>query len=201
MRIFRFALVISLLLPAVASAQDAGRFRIQGLWANPTGDLKEDDVTIEADDAYGIRFAWEFLWSERFGLELGAATSDHDLLATSEGIEMNVADTRMTPITATINLHFAPGAQADFYVGVGAAYVLYDDVTVKVPDEPAEKFSVDDELTWMVQVGLDVPVGDRFGLTFAVQYIDTELDAGSADDHTVVPIEPWVAAAGLLIHF
>lgn len=193
MRILKITALLLLLLPATAMAQVENRLRIQGIWSNPTGDLTDQGVTIEADDAFGAQVAWEFLFTPSFGLEIAAATSEHDVEGRLGNVSVDVGELRVTPVTASLLYHFTPGATADFYVGGGAAYVNYGDVKGDLGT-----VEVDDDFTFTLQAGVDVSLGGAWGLTGGVKYIDTE-----AEDETgeALGIEPVIVSFGAVFRF
>lgn len=194
MRILKITALLLVLLPATAMAQVENRLRLEGIWSNPTGDLTDQGVTLEADDAFGVQVAWEFLFTPSFGVEVAAATSEHEVTASGGGVSVDVGDLRVTPVTASLLYHFTPGATADFYVGGGAAYVNYGDVD----SNGFGTVEVDDDFTFTVQAGVDVSLGGAWGLTGGVQYIDTEAEDEVGD---ALGIEPVIVSFGAVLRF
>jgi outer membrane protein W len=194
-------LALALLGAAPGLAQSGQRVRLQGLYVHPSGDLTDEGLTLEADDAFGARVAWELLFTDRIGLEVGLATSEHDLVASIAGFELEFASTRLQPLTASLLVHLTPADGADVYFGGGLAHVRYDDLEVRVPDEPVERVDLDDNTTWQVQAGVDVAVGAAWGLSLGLQYVATEATFEGGDESENLPIEPLVAAAGVVFRF
>lgn len=201
MRIHALVLVLVLAVPAVAGAEERHRIRLQGISVDPSGQLDEGGLTAEADRGTGVRIAWERRIGSHYGLELGGAVSSHDTDAFLGGVDLAASEVKVTPFTATFNVHPWAGHRADLYFGAGLAWVRYGDVDFEIPGSPVEQVSAADDLTWMAQIGLDVPIGPRYGLTFAVQYLDAEAELENLDNSPTLPLEPLVVAAGVLIRF
>jgi outer membrane protein W len=200
MRHLAAVVALALAVAAPLHAQDQ-RIRLQGIWVSPSGGFEGQGLSIDVEGALGGRVAWEHLWSSRYGLELAAATSVHGSRATFDEAGLPVSDARILPLTAAFNLHLPSGGKSDLFVGAGLAYVRFSNVEVAFPGEPNQRFKVDDDLTWLAQAGLDLPLGRSLGLSLGLQYLaaDAKLHVlgGTAD----VAVEPWVVATGLLIRF
>lgn len=201
MRTRALALALVLLAPAVAGAAERNKIRLQAVSVDPSGTLDEGGLVASADRGTGVRLAWERLWRDRYGLELAGAVSSHDTEAFLAGVDLAAGEVRITPFTAALNFHPWSGRRADLFFGAGLAWVLFSDVEFEIPGSPVEQVSAADELTWMAQAGLDVPLGESYGLSFAVQYLDAEAELESLAGSPSLPLEPLVVAAGLLIRF
>lgn len=201
MRTHALVLALVLAVPAVAGADELHRIRLQGISVDPSGELDEGGLVARADRGTGVRVAWERRVGSRYGLELAGAISSHDSDAFLGGVDLAASEVEMTPFTAALNIHPWAGRRADLYFGAGLAWVRFSDVDFEIPGSPVEQVSAADDLTWMAQIGLDVPVGPRYGLTFAVQYLDAEAELESLEGSPTLPLEPLVVAAGLLVRF
>jgi outer membrane protein W len=197
------------LLPAGAAAQVEQRVRIQGTWSNPTDEFRERDVdgdfVIEAEDELGWRLGYEVLFRDHWGAELAASTTRHDIEG-SGGFapSLEFARIRITPITASLLYHFNPRGKADFFLGGGAAYVDYGDFELTFagldPDDD-NSFSVEPDLTYTLQAGLDVKLTDRWAVTGNVQWIDTDAEFDDEDGGDSLPISPVIVGAGVALRF
>lgn len=195
------AVALALVVSTPALAEDDQRFRLHAIWVSPSDGFADQGLTIDADDALGGRVAWERVWGGRYGLELAASTTVHSSSSSFEGAAVSVGDTRLVPATAAFNLHFAAGSRIDLYAGAGLAYVSYSDVEVAFPGAPNERFAIDDELTWLAQLGVDVPIGQTLGLSFGLQYLAAEAELQVLGGVAELSIEPWIGQAGLLVRF
>jgi outer membrane protein W len=211
--LFAASLVVLGMIPDGAAAEVEQRFRIQGTWSSPTDRFRESDVdgdvVIEAEDAFGGRFAYEVLFADRWGAELAAGTARHDVSVEAEGAffpssGFDLGTIRVTPITASLLYHFDPHGKADFFFGGGAAWVDYGDFqlhgTFVDPDDD-DSFPVDPDLTYTLQAGIDLRLGDRWGLTGNVQWTDTDAELDDADDGETLPISPIVVGGGVALRF
>lgn len=194
-------LALALLGAAPVLGQAGQRLRLQGLYVDPTADLTEDFLTIEAEAAFGARVAWELLFTERIGLEVGLGTSEHDLAASIGEFDLEVGSTRIVPLTASLLVHLTPASGADLYFGGGLAHVRYGDLEIRVPDEPVERLEIEDDTTWQVQVGVDVAVGPAWGVDFGLQYVATDAVIDAGDESDRLPVDPLIAAAGVVFRF
>jgi outer membrane protein W len=194
------------LLPVAAGAQVEHRLRLQGTWSHPTDQFSEEDedgdVEIAADDEVGIRLAYELLFSERWGVELAAGTSTHDVEVDAEGPfggQFTIGELRVTPVTASLLYHFAPQGRTDFYLGGGLAYVDYGDFDFVDggDDSPTPSAQVDADLTYTLQAGVDIELTEAWGLAGNVQWIDTDADI----EDEALPFAPLVVGAGVALRF
>lgn len=195
------AVALALVVSTPALAEDGQRFRLQAVWVSPSDGFAGQGLEIDVDDALGGRVAWERVWGGRYGLELAVSTTVHSSRSSFEGAEVSVGDARLTPATAAFNVHFAGGSRSDLYAGAGLAYVGYSDVEVAFPGAPNERFAIDDELTWLAQLGVDVPIGSSLGLSLGLQYLAAEAELHVLGGAAELSIEPWIAQAGLLVRF
>jgi outer membrane protein W len=197
------------MLPAAAAAEVEHRFRIQGTWSNPTDEFREPDedgdAVLEAEDELGVRIGYELLFRERWGVELAAGTTRHDVSASyGSSQRFELARIRVTPITASLLYHFNPRGKADFFLGGGAAYVHYGDFELSVPftdPDDNNSFAVKSDLTYTLQAGLDLKLNDRWGLTGNVQWIDTDAEFADDEDGDKLPIAPLIVGAGVALRF
>lgn len=199
------------MLPAAAAAEVEHRFRIQGTWSNPTDEFREPDedgdLVIEAEDELGGRIGYELLFRERWGVELAAGSTRHDVSASASGVfaqSFELARIRVTPITASLLYHFNPQGKADFFLGGGAAYVHYGDFELRTPfadPDDNNSFAVESDLTYTLQAGLDLKLNDLWGVTGNVQWIDTDAEFADDEDGDKLPISPVIVGAGVALRF
>ena len=197
------------MLPAAAAAQVEHRFRVQGTWSSATDEFREPDedgdVVIEAEDEIGGRIGYELLFRDHWGVELAAGTTRHDVSVSSGFVSgFEIASVRVTPLTASLLYHFNPGGRADFFLGGGAAYVDFGDFELSAPvSDPDDdtSFAVDTDLTYTLQAGLDLSLGDRWGLTGNVQWIDTDIQFADDQEDDELPLAPVIVGAGVALSF
>ena len=204
MRAYPIGLALGLGLGAAAFADDGQRFRLQaGYVTAPTELYTSLETTLGMNGAFGVRLSFEHLFNRHFGLEAGVATSDHPVtISFSSNGTRRETSFRMTPLTLFANYHFGDSDRADPYFGGGAAYVFSSDA---VPVGGGEPVSVDPELTWTVQYGIDIVLGRRelfqplpqkWKLGISVAYLpDDAVQVG----RTAIPIESFHVYAGVTL--
>lgn len=192
---------LALAAPSLALAQEErNRFRIQAVSVDPSGSLDEGGLAAEVDRGSGIRLAWERIWNGRFGLELGAAFSSHETSASLGGVDLAAGDLAVVPLTAAFNFHPWPERKLDLFVGAGLAAIDYGDVEFELPGSAPSEVSAATDLTWLIQAGLEFPIGPQYGLSLAVQYLGAEAEL-ELDGSPVLPVEPIVIAFGLTVRY
>lgn len=199
MRALLVGIMIGLSSSSILFASEAQRLRLQiGHVSSPlelTG-----TVGLGADNALGARIAYERLFTERFGLEVGLASSQHDLTLVIVNGVPRTSSFRMSPLTLSGTLHVGASNRVDSFFGAGLAYVTVSDYT---PAGSSESISVNSELTWTVQYGMDIALGrkqrlsakrKRWSLGLSVSYMQGEADAGSLS----LPLETVNISAGVV---
>ena len=136
-------------------------------------------MSLGAQSALGGRLAYEYLFTERFGLEVGLATSQHDYVLMIVNGVPRASDFRLTPLTLAGNLHFGDSKRVDPFFGVGVAYVTIGDFSAR---GNSVETSVDTELTWTAQFGMDIFMKKKnWGLALDVSYLNFRADAGAGE--------------------
>lgn len=186
----------------------------------PDGEIDEVSVDLvglpagtdtAASDNYVPTIAVEYFITESFSIETIAGTTQHDVDAVSgfaPGTEL-VSDALLLPATVTGKLHFDTGSGVKPYLGAGLTYFVWLDVEPGAGVVPLGVTDTDlsDELGFVLQAGLDVPVGDNgFGLTIdAKRYFIGTTAQWFAGDTLVIETEhnldPWVLSAGVAFRF
>ncbi|MEJ2532766.1 MAG: OmpW family outer membrane protein [Halioglobus sp.] len=170
---------------------------------------------VEDDTQLGIIPAW--MITDKIGLELLAATPfEHDISVGGKGVgDIDAGSTKHLP--PTLSLQFYPlGGNSGWqpYVGVGVnwTYFFDEDVDGELKDAlgailGAEKASLSLSDSWglSAQAGVDIPLGNQWGINLAVWYIDISTEAKlKTDVGTVkfdVDIDPWVYNIGVFYRF
>ena len=109
----------------------------------------------------------------------------------------------MTPLTLMANYHFGDADRVDPFFGGGLAYVLVGDA---VPLSGTEPVSLDPELTWAVQYGIDIALGKRklfqplarkWNLGLSVSYLPST--AAASAGRISMPLESIHIYAGVTL--
>ena len=170
-----------------AAAQESARYeagdvqlKVVATAVLPDGEIDEVTVDLvglpagtdtEASDNYVPTIAVEYFISESFSIETIAGTTQHDVDTVSgfpAGTEL-VSDALLLPATVTGKLHLDTGSGIKPYVGAGVSYFIWLDVEPGAAVVPlgVTRTELSDEFGFVLQAGVDVPVGDNgFGVTF-----------------------------------
>ncbi len=220
-RLGGFALAAATSLAASpAVAREAGDLQVK-LFATavlPDGEIDSVNLDLvglpagtqtEANDNVVPTIAIEYFVSPEFSVETICCTTQHDVdgVDGAAGAEL-VSDALLVPATFTAKYHLNAGGVSP-YVGAGVTYFLWLD------DEPgatavalgADDFSLSDEFGFVLQAGVDVPLGtDGFALSLdAKRYFVDTTARWFANGVTVIETEhnldPWVLSAGVAYRF
>ena len=180
------------------------------VFVDPQGEvIDEEGVTAGFDNANGFGVSY----SKYFGslsLELGASRFSSDFVVSAsidEGpgdLEISIGDVEMTPLTATLRYHFMPASRISPYVGGGASYVMYDDLTI-ADAELGEEIVIEFEesVGYVLQAGIDFTVLPNFAINFDAKYLDATSDTGFEDvaETEETEIDPLITSIGLSYRF
>lgn len=216
---FASAAAIALVTNPVA-AQEAGDIQIKvlGTAVLPDGEIDEVNLDLvglpagtqtEANDNVVPTLAIEYFVSPEISIETICCLTQHDVdgVDGAAGAEL-VSDALLLPATFTAKYHFNAGGISP-YVGAGVTYFIWLD------DEPgetavllgADDFRLDDEFGFVLQAGVDVPLGeDGFGISLdAKRYFVGSTAHWYANGTEVIQTEhnldPWVLSAGVSYRF
>lgn len=215
------ALAASPAIAQDASTDRAGdiQLKVVATGVLPDGSIDQVNVDLvglpagtdtEASDNYVPTIAVEYFVTDNFSIETIAGTTQHDVDAVSgfaPGTEL-VSDGLLLPATVTAKGHVDLGGIKP-YAGAGIAYFVWLDVEPGAAVVPlgVTQTTLSDEFGFVLQAGVDVPVGDDgFGLTLDAKryFIDTTARWFAGDtlvietEHT---LDPWVLSAGVSYRF
>jgi outer membrane protein len=117
--------------------------------------------------------------------------------------------TRMTPITAVLQWHFAPDGGIDPYVGAGAAYVLFDKTNV-FKSTTLSHINYKDDAGLALNAGVSFRVSRMLSLTADGKYVPLKASANAVylpgtspgtPTGLKVKINPVIFSAGLTLRF
>lgn len=186
--------------PALAEKGDM-QVRFGVLYDIPMSDMKQDDATIQAEDAFGFQASFEYKFTDLIGLEPVLATAEHDVEVTDTGgPDFKLGDVGFLALTVNLNLHVVQKKGVDFYVGPTIGYMFWGDLETSLFG-PEEKIAAEDDFTYGANFGVDVPFGEKWAFAAALSYLKTkvtlESDFGPAEepDLDVDPIQFRVGVA------
>jgi hypothetical protein len=110
-------------------------------------------------------------------------------------------DVSFTPVLLSLNYHLTPGKPVDVYLGPSVGYAFLDKVTFNtLGSSYSEKF--DDDLTYGINLGLDVPFGAEHNYAFTVGLRQLFFKAkGSGTFNHSFDLNPTIATAGIAFRF
>ncbi len=169
---------------------------------------------VEVDDAWAMSLIGAYMATPNFGIELLAATPfDHDI--SIAGTSLDAGSAKQLP--PTLSMQWYPRGHKDGwqpYFGIGVNYTVFFDEEVDGDLKGAldaligaSKVDLDleDSFGLAAQVGVDIPLGDRWALNAGVWYIDIDTTATIKTDvgrvKFDVDIDPWVYNIGVAYKF
>ena len=214
MRITAPAVLAILLLAPSAYAQRFVDITANAVWLDPTGggsfEELEDPTEIDFDADFGYGAAVNFFIGDRVSIELAAARVEPESRLTrrrAAGVPIITGgNLEITPLTATLQFHFAPNGFIDPYIGAGAAYVLYD-FSEEAETDDIDQIDFDDDVGFAVNAGVGIRLGSNFGLNFDAKYVPIESNATAViigqneEAQGTIEVSPIIISAGLSLRF
>jgi len=196
------ALVVTLsILGFVSQAwaeKGAKRVQFGFAYSSPTGDYVDGDETTELDSASGFQASFEYMVTERIGVEPAIGFFSHDVKVRETGFpDLTVGDTSLFALTANVNYHLLRDKKVDLFVGPTIGYAFWGDLK---SDVFQENFPADDEFVYGVNLGIDVPFGQgAWGFAGSIGYLvsDLALQGAGAD----IGVDPFQLKAGVSYRF
>jgi outer membrane protein W len=140
----------------------------------------------------------------RWGIAVDAIHSELDshLLVDRSNAWGRVRETvNFTPVLLSLNYHLTPGKPVDLFLGPSIGYAFLDSVTYNTLGASySEKF--DDDLTYGINLGLDVPFGTEHNYAFTAGLRQLFFKAkGSGTLGHNFDLNPTIATAGIAFRF
>ena len=206
MKSIRIALLLTLAAALPLLAQAPVDVAVYASWVDAQGDTVFDEgveTKFESGDGFGVAVNW--FWGQRVSTELAASALTMDAGLDFDGVPtIDLGSVDLTPITATLQFHFARDRMIDPYLGAGVAWVMAGDLESEDLDElEIGEIEVDDEVTYVLNAGFGVNFTREFGLYLDAKYIPLEPATRAADDPEDVDLEinPMILSAGLKFRF
>ncbi|WP_369025709.1 OmpW family protein [Qipengyuania sp. RANM35] len=215
------AMVGTAFLAAPAQAQDnTGKVQVKLLGTAVLPDGKITDVNVdlvglpldtqtEANDNVVPTVAIEYFVTPEISLETICCMTQHDVDAVAglPGAEL-VSNAKLIPATLTAKYHLNAGGISPYF-GAGVTYFWWVDAKPGAATIPlgVSKTELSDEFGFVLQAGVDVPVGDSgFGITLDAKryFVDTTARwyaASFTAIETEHKLDPWVLSAGVAYRF
>ncbi len=165
-----------------------------------------NELSLDKGQGFGLDI--EYMFSSRIGILVSAIFTDMEGTFVY-GIEPGEESERVKDnntvdfytINAGANYHFTPESAVDFYVGAFAGVFSYDSVKFVLPELEQEiSINFDDQFSYGVTAGLDIPFGDSpWMATLGVRYLISDLkeDGGPRE----IAIDPLIGSIGIGFRF
>lgn len=171
----------------------------------------EQDFTAEFDTAAGYGLGLNYYFWDALSAEVTASVIEPDFAVTlfEEDGPGSAEALQMIPLTAGIQYHFRRQRRVDPYIGVGAAYILFDDLqgVEALAQRDVESIKLDDEVGFMANAGVSVGIFRRFALNLDAKYIEVKpeavvtFDRGDFVAARQIEFSPVLISAGLAWRF
>ena len=172
---------------------------------NPVGTTPPTFTQFWVDGGNGFGGEVEYMFRPNLGLVGGItfANMKTNLMYDRGDVWLNSDDrVDMRQFRLGANYHFTPDRRVDFWAGASAIWVNYSSSTFNFSEIPPEfggprdyQIKYDNELTWGVGIGLDVPfsMGSPWVITGGLHYIGADLE-GDANIYalTVDPLQGFI---------
>lgn len=195
LKLFKTTTIFSALIASTPlMAIDQGDILINARILNIAPDVGSNDITdlsgasaglggIDVDDAYSLGVDITYMITSNFGVELMLDTSSkHDIKGANGLPVQNVGDVTVLPPSLIAVWHFMPKNNIRPYVGAGLNYTMFfsESTTSELTSglgATSTGLSVDDTLSLIAQVGVDVDINKEWYVSFDAKYIDMDTTA------------------------
>lgn len=166
-------------------------------------------TSFKSANGYGISLA-AFV-APALAVEFGASRINPDatFTATNAGfVPVTGTRVRMTPITATLQWHFLANHSFDPYIGLGGAYVMFQNRTNVVGGTTGlQSVNFSDRGGLLADAGVGFGLGRGFGLIFDAKYLRLRGSGTTNFGNNTVPLKstfdlnPVILSAGIRFGF
>jgi outer membrane protein W len=205
MKSLKITLLLVLVAALPALAQAPVDISVFASWVDAQGDTifaEGPETNFESGDGFGVAVNW--FWGRSLSTELSASALKMDAgldLGGEPFVDLGSID--LTAISLTFQYHFARDSVIDPYLGVGAAWVMVEDLESDDLDLLFGPLEADDEFTYVLNAGLGIRLTQSFGLYLDAKYMPLEIATRAAGDteDTKLEIDPMIISAGIRIRF
>jgi outer membrane protein W len=163
------------------------------------------DISFDGKLGYGV--AANVFFSNAMSIEFAASEVRPEAQFTGFS---NAGGTRlkMIPLTAVLQWHLAPRGAVDPYIGAGAAYILFDDLSDSsdLNHLNVNRISLKDDVGLALNAGVGFALSPNFAITVDGKYVPlkssaTAVFASGPNSNSRVKINPVLVSAGLTFRF
>lgn len=172
---------------------------------------QSDRITLTSRGTLGLGLGLVRRFSQRVGLDVSLRFANPRLTleVSPQGGPTVAGQDRfaLIPLTIAPTFHLLGERSIDLYLAPMLVYTFIGDVNFEAAvDGVSEQTNLrsDDDLSWGLAIGLDVPLGDDpWALSAVIEHLATQLDVLDLDDdvRTVIDLDPWVVRVGFGYRF
>ncbi len=220
MKLFRLAATAAILILAAYPTLAADRtFDLTGMvsWVDPnssgtfnaTNPNQPFDISFNSKMGYGI--AANIFWGDHISTEFAASEVRPDAQFRSHAAAPtsgNLGTVKMIPITGVLQFHFAPNATVDPYIGAGAAYVLFDNLSNinDVGNLGVRNINFKNDAGLVLNAGIGFALSKNLALVADGKYVPVKSSADAVfatgpNQSQKVKINPVIFSGGLSLRF
>lgn len=164
------------------------------------------DLDVNFDGRLGYGAAVNVFFTDHISTEFSAvwAKSESTLSARQRAVTVNPTDVDIIPITGTLQWHFAPNGRIDPYIGAGAAYVVFSDVS----NDGLQGLSLNNlesgDLGLVINGGVGIGLSKSVAILLDAKYVPVGSSAKAeliTGEQTDIDINPVIFSAGLSFRF
>lgn len=170
-------------LPLAAQQDRAVDLTIFATSADVQGSTRfSDTFDTEFESGEGFGLSADIFMTKHFSTEIAAFAFSSDAALTIPDVApLSLGSVDMTPVMAGVRFHLLGQSRFDPYIGVGAAYVMADDLeSAELNAVGVGAIDLENELTYYVNAGLGFQITNWFGLVADGRYIPYEPSSKSA---------------------
>jgi outer membrane protein len=155
-------------------------------------------ISFDTDQGYGVGI--NLFLTRRLSAEITIAEIKPDARVSS-GSMLGGAQLDMIPITAVAQYHFNPEGKVDPYVGMGIAYLMFDEFSSRDPDLDLGDVDIRNDYCAVFNAGLSFELGFGFALFGDVKYVPVENKITTRIGEQTIDLNPLIVSAGVVIRF
>jgi len=220
MKLLRLAATATILILVAYPTLAADRtFDLTGMvsWVDPnssgtfnaTNPNQPFDISFNSKMGYGI--AANIFWGDHLSTEFAASEVRPDAQFRSRAAAPtsgNLGTVKMIPITGVRQFHFAPNATVDPYIGAGAAYVLFDNLSNinDVGNLGVRNINFKNDAGLVLNAGIGFALSKNLALVADGKYVPVKSSADAVfatgpNQSQKVKINPVIFSGGLSLRF
>jgi outer membrane protein len=155
-------------------------------------------LNFDTDQGYGLGI--NVFLTRRLSAEITASEIKPDGRVSSGG---TIVDTQldMLPITGVLQYHFNPEGKLDPYVGMGVAYLIFDEFSSKDPSLDLSDVDIRNDYGAVFNAGLTFEFGFGFAVMGDIKYVPVENTITTTIGDTKIDLNPLIVSAGVAVRF